>query len=478
MENADVLAFASGFVRLFEVKGKKFVYDIHSCIFFEIDDIVAEALQLYVKGTKPQEIQRLLGARFTAHAVAEAINEIENLIAERWLFTPDQFDGFTPDPGQEIYALSMIISQDCNLRCRYCYADTGTFGQKRRQLMSVETARQAVDFLFAQCGNVRSLLITFFGGEPLLNFPAIRYTVEYAKQLAAQNNKEIGFSITTNGTLLTPQIQEFLAENEVAMMISLDGCKDVHDAARPWTNGTGSYDIVHKHLREVAQTPAVNYSTIRATMTRNHPDMLGAANHLAELGFPSFSVDPCYLKDDQLGFHDHNAHFQVLKEEYDRLAEEYIHRAKSGMRMPFHTFDYLMETVEKASPRVYSCCAGVGHVSIGADGSLFPCQRMVSETDYCFGDVWQGITRPEIPQMFKDSHIMARSKCASCWARHVCAGGCRAYAVSFNGNIAEPFMFDCYLMRHLVELGVYVYSELKQELPKGNRLQCAATALK
>lgn len=445
-------------VHTFNIEGREFVLDVNGGIFFEIDTLSTEIIKLFVEARSMQDISKILSSKYEAQEISEAIAELQQLIIDGFIFTQDRLADYQPEDKNLIHALCIILSQDCNLRCHYCYADSGIFGNRKRLLMSRETAENAINFLFQHCGGSETLSITFFGGEPLLNFEVLRHTVEYGKKIAQQQNKKIGFSLTTNGTLLTESVRNYLIGNDIGIMVSLDGTKTVHDRFRRFDDNTGSYDIIHHNLTELMKTKASDYYALRGTVTREHPDFVGVVKHLAGLGCRDISVEPCFTATSKYGFRIEDS--VILKENYLKLAKEYIRAAKSGESMPFFLFETMMEQARRVNLRVVACGAGVGYITVCAEGGLYPCHRLVSVDAYRFGDVYSGINRPQIPQQFKDTHVLNRKKCSVCWARYICGGGCRAHAINFNENIEEPFALDCDLMQHTIKLGAYINAEL------------------
>jgi uncharacterized protein len=164
------------------------------------------------------------------------------------------------------------VTNQCNLSCTYCYEYSedkivDTENGKQPKFMSEETARQSVEFMLKESGDNKVAHITFFGGETLLNFPVLQKTIAYARQRGAEVGKEVDFSLTTNGTLLKPEIIEFLAENRVGVTISIDGPREVQDKFRVFHNGTGSYDVVAPKIRELLTRHRSRPSPSRATTT-------------------------------------------------------------------------------------------------------------------------------------------------------------------------------------------------------------------
>ena len=129
-------------------------------------------------------------------------------------------------------------ANQCNLACTYCYEYgedkiVDTENGKKPKFMAEQTARDSVEFLLRESGSIAHL--TFFGGETLLNFPVLQSTVAYGRRRAAELGKSIDFSLTTNATLLRPDIIEFLVENDVGVTISIDGPRECRTSSASFT---------------------------------------------------------------------------------------------------------------------------------------------------------------------------------------------------------------------------------------------------
>ena len=198
----------------------------------------------------------------------------------------------TPPPLPEVFpiqTLVMNLTNQCNLSCQYCYefgADKVATPEGKPKFMDLETAKTSVDFLLAESGDRRSIHITFFGGETLMNFPLLKEVVAYANQRAAEQDRHIDFSLTTNATLLTPTIIEFLSDNHIGVTVSMDGPKEMHDHLRVFSNGKGSYDIIEPKVRALIQNHRTRPITARVTLTAGVSDVVRIFRHLKQdLGF-------------------------------------------------------------------------------------------------------------------------------------------------------------------------------------------------
>lgn len=200
-----------------------------------------------------------LAARFGSAEVVETLGELAAI--ERDLSRVKRFRNAGPRTlASSASGITLMVSQTCNLACRYCYGGGGTYGSSTA-LMSEETALAGIDLLLARAPREAPLRITFFGGEPLLNFRLIHHVVDHCRSL----DRTFRFSMTTNGTVFSDQIGRFLKANDFRIMVSLDGDGAIHDFNRPFKNGKGSYGRVLRTLRRLQQH-AIPFQ-LRATLT-------------------------------------------------------------------------------------------------------------------------------------------------------------------------------------------------------------------
>ena len=183
------------------------------------------------------------------------------------------------------------VAQDCNLACTYCYAEGGSYGRPVR-LIEPETARQAVRRLVGDSGDKDAVTLVIFGGEPLLNMPAVTAAVEEAQTLSTRTGKKVFVSLTTNGTLLNQEIIKYIHHNRIAVAVSLDGPADLHDANRSDVSGSGSYATITANLEGLLKgaTAAV---AARVTLTPEQwPRIEEVFFHLLDLGVHEVGIAP------------------------------------------------------------------------------------------------------------------------------------------------------------------------------------------
>lgn len=195
------------------------------------------------------------------------------------------------DPSRPVQALALTVSQTCNLACVYCYASGGHFGGPDKH-MPWDVARTAIDNLISGVPPGSSVKIAFMGGEPMTARDMIRRSVLHARRLAAARAVSVGFSITTNATLLSKDDAEFLADHRFAVTVSLDGDRAVNDRLRPNRGGAGSFDKVALGLERLTRHNDRIALSARVTATPDNLDLDETVAALGRLGFASVGVSP------------------------------------------------------------------------------------------------------------------------------------------------------------------------------------------
>src|SRR5229473_845286 len=224
--------FRLGEFHAFEGGGRKFLYLVPSAGIFELDPAAEAVLKRLTQGgASHEELSALAG-----EDVVEELYQAHAIAGDGGFAEPIQ----QPQADFPLQTMVMNLTNQCNLSCQYCYEfgeDKVATPEGKPKFMDFETGKASVDYLFATSGGRRAIHITFFGGETLMNFPLLKQIVDYASGLAAERGRYIDFSLTTNATLLTPAIIEYLSEKRIGVTVSMDGGKEAHDKFRVFANG-------------------------------------------------------------------------------------------------------------------------------------------------------------------------------------------------------------------------------------------------
>jgi uncharacterized protein len=452
-------------LELIEVLGKSFCFCAPSCSFIEVDDSCAAVVKHLIAGTSYGDLPVEGDPRSGQNSLDEVLEELNGLM-EAGMLSADPESGLPGPAGSpSVSMMALIMATDCNLRCRYCYAEDGSYHQER-SLMSFAVAKQAVDMLHHGSRRTREAGISFFGGEPLLNFGCIRKVVEYAESTFGRSRTACSFGITTNGILLTEEKLRYMEDHQFSYIISIDGPREIHDRNRVFPNQKGSYSVLLKKLGVLTEKfPAFrNKVTIRSTFTGQDHDLTAVLSHLHDLGFSKVSLESCSAIPKHIGIHEEN--LSAVLEEYDRVAAYYLDVLKSDESFNFHHFSQLLQQVANGTRRITQCGAGRGYLAVSPSGTLYPCHRLVGNESYAMGSVFDGADK-SVGYMFGTASVPYKSKCRACWARYICGGGCHATAIQFNQDILKPYDIECSLMKHRIRLGAWLFTQLRDHYSLG-----------
>lgn len=461
-------------IHQYKNSGLNIVMDIESGSVHVVDDIVYDIVHALdamdsvsdfrkvsdgeVKASDFSELEgylKFMLSKYNDEDIEEAYNEVKELIEEERLFTDDIYKDFVMDFKKRttvVKALCLHIAHDCNLACKYCFADEGEYHGKR-ELMSYEVGRKALDFLVANSGSRTNLEVDFFGGEPLMNFEVVKKLVKYGRSLEEPNNKKFRFTLTTNGVLLDDDILEFANKEMSNLVLSLDGRKEVHDLMRPRRGGQGSYDtVVPKFIKAAESRNQMNYY-VRGTYTRNNLDFAKDVIHMADLGFEQISVEPV-VADKSESYAIREEDIDTLIKQYDELTAEMIKRKKEGK--PFNFFHFMIDLSGGpcVAKRLSGCGSGTEYLAVSPSGELYPCHQFMGMKDFLLGNVDEGVIRTDIRDEFKLCNVYAKEKCKNCFAKFYCSGGCAANSYNFSGSINGTYEIGCELQKKRIECAI------------------------
>jgi uncharacterized protein len=426
----------------------------------------------YKEGKSVDEMISLAKQQGLTYAVSdmqEVISEIVELARLGQLYTEDIYEKYITDFKKRetvVKALCLHIAHDCNLACKYCFAEEGEY-HGRRALMSFEIGKKALDFLVVHSGNRVNLEVDFFGGEPLMNWEIVKQLVEYGRSLEEPNNKKFRFTLTTNGVLLNDDILEFANREMANIVLSIDGRKEVHDFMRPHRGGQGSYDEIVPKFQKVAESREQMNYYVRGTYTHNNLDFAKDVMHLANLGFQQISVEPVVAPDTE-DYAIKEQDIDTLLEQYDVLAKDMIKRRKEGKGYNFFHFMIDLEGGPCVAKRLSGCGSGTEYLAVTPWGDFYPCHQFVGNEEFLMGNVDDGITREDIRDEFKLCNVYAKPKCKDCFAKFYCSGGCAANSYHFHGHINDAYDIGCELQRKRVECAIMIKAALNEWEERSN----------
>lgn len=444
-------------IHKFVQNGMHILLDVNSSTVHVVDELVYDMMDVF-DGTNDDVVIAQFQERAGEETVREILGELHELIDRGELFAPEIDEPPYFKENALVKSMCLLVAEDCNLRCKYCFAGTGDIGHDRR-LMTEEVGKAAVDYIIEHSGPRQHCEIDFFGGEPLVNMPVVKAVTEYVRKREQETGKIFKLTLTTNGVLLNDDNIKWMNDNNISMVLSLDGRKEVHDNMRPDVGGRGTYDKVVKNFKKLVDSRGGENYYLRGTFTNENMDFSKDVLSMAEAEFDILSMEPVVLKDSPYGFTKED--LPKIFEEYDKLVEIYLERRRQGKGFFFFHFNIDLEHGPCVAKRLAGCGAGHEYYAVAADGTLYPCHQFAGREEYVLGNVFSGVDKPDLPIEFRNTHVLSKTQCKECWAKFFCSGGCHANADLFHGNIHEPYELGCELQKKRCECAITVQAALK-----------------
>ena len=450
-------------IHQYKLGGYNIVLDISSGSVHVVDDVAYDIIEMFEANDK-DTILTAIGEKYkdtngvTPNDIEECYNQVSELKDEGMLFAPDTFEDKAGHLKQKtsgvVKALCLHIAHTCNLNCSYCFASQGNY-HGDRAVMSFEVGKRALDFLIENSGTRKNLEVDFFGGEPLMNFDVVKQLVEYARSIEKEKNKNFRFTLTTNGVLIDDDVIDFANKEMSNVVLSLDGRKEIHDRFRVDYAGNGSWEkIVPKFQKLVEARGGKNYY-MRGTFTHANPDFLEDIKVMLDLGFTELSMEPvvCASGDpSELT----EADLPIVLDQYEKLAELMIERDKEGKPFTFYHYMIDLEDGPCIYKRISGCGSGTEYMAVTPWGDLYPCHQFVGDDAFKLGDIWKGVTNPDVQNCFAECNVYARKECRDCWAKLYCSGGCAANAYHSTGSVKGVYKYGCELFKKRMECAIMV----------------------
>ena len=349
-----------------------------------------------------------------------------------------------------ISAVSLYLTEACNLRCRYCFLS------KQPRRLPVEVGRNVVDFMLAAPPKVKRVSIYFFGGEPLLEFGMLKELSLYGRERAKELGKDLRLGVTTNGTLLTDEVIDFLFEQKISINFSVDGKPETQDANRKTADGKGSFALLDSALAEVvkrnpSQGVRMTYDTSSVGSLYEDHEYLWGRGIKSTSPIAAFEDD---WTEEQLG---------VAREQYQLMAQAVLERMRKGdLRKVGFLAKYAQRLARNGKRMKQPCGICNGYIGVSVDGTVYPCQRFAACDGYPLGTLSE-VTDLEARRLLLTFDSSRLPGCSACSARMVCAGGCPAVNYVCNGDIYQPWDTQCAIIRMELEAATWLCEQLVAE---------------
>lgn len=455
--------------------GGQFLYLVPSAGVFRLDD-TAQAVLSSLNG-HPVDVpamQSALAARFAPEDVRATVDELLAIRALRLAEEPvaaPPAPTVNPNARKRIPLTTLVlnVTSKCNLACTYCYEygeDRVAESASKPRFMDEATARQSVDFMFEQAGDHRKVHLTFFGGETLLNFKVLKGALQYARSRAESLGKEVDASLTTNATLLRPEIVDWMIEQDVGVTVSMDGGRDQQNTFRVFSNGMGSYDTLLPNIQDLLKRHRRRPVGARVTLTKQNLDVLGIYRHLRdELGFWEVGFAPVTTSW-QRDYAIQDEGFELMLSQFQQLAQDYLDHTLANRHHGFSNVRDTLEEIHKGMSKSHPCGAGMGLLGVATDGDVALCHRFAGSAAHTLGNVRSGIDASRQAAFLESHHVDSKTDCSTCWARPLCAGGCYHEAHTRYGSTQRPNLHYCEWIRRWTETCLRVYGALADQKPE------------
>ncbi|MCF6753406.1 quinohemoprotein amine dehydrogenase maturation protein [Pseudomonas stutzeri] len=442
------------------VDAERMLFHIPSSSLFQTDELTGGIIDaLRGQGCSSAELVQKLAGRFAGAEVTETLRDLMALevVSDGSPLTPD-----ISAKRVERIALNTVVlnvNTGCNLSCTYCYKEDlakPSAGKK----MQLDTAIASVEMLLKESPDEERYTVVFFGGEPLSNRKLIEQMVDYCEKRFSELGKFVEFVMTTNATLLTEEVVDYLDRHRFGLSISIDGPKTVHDRNRITVGGQGTYDVVRKKAEMLLSRYNSRPVGARVTLTRGITDVEHIWDHLFnELGFAEVGFAPVTSGD--LG--DFNLTSEELVDVFANmkaLGKRYVEAALEHRNIGFSNLHQLITDIHEGHKKALPCGAGLKMLAVDHEGELNLCHRFTGSDLPTFGNVREGVKQVELTDFLSARLDRVDTGCESCRIRNLCSGGCYHESYARYGDPTHPTYHYCDLMRDWVDFGIEAYTRI------------------
>jgi uncharacterized protein len=440
-------------LRIFKYDQDSFVvFHPSSRVLFSANARSARILEACARGEPPEVIARSqqLDARLVGQLVSGASAAIDKKLKQ---------NASAPTTDKICRKLVLHVSNRCNMRCTYCYGDSGTYGMSDR-LMTPEIAMVAIDRFcqyYDRLGNVM-----FFGGEPLLNFPVIRMVCEYVEGRKVRFPTWLppSLSMVTNLSLIPKGFPDLIRDHHIRITVSLDGPQYVNDLQRIFKSGKGTFLTVSRNIERL-KAETGQPEAVEVTLTNGHATQRIGHDELIEYFEKTFGireVEMCAaVVPPNSPNHVPPTYMTNFLEDEDTACAKFTGSLATSKEVACpNSFGSTLQLVAQGGVTFdYHCIAGIERYAVAANGDIYPCQMFVGNERFCMGNVRDpNVFRErrfvEVKQMFEAVGKSRLESCSKCWVRSICLG-CPGKSFRTNGTLAASSIVNCDQVAKLTE---------------------------
>ncbi len=272
---------------------------------------------------------------------------------------------------------------------------------------------------------------------------------------AAAEGKILKQTLTTNAVLLKRETIDFLNQEGIYLILSIDGRPEVHNRMRPLVGGGDSFDRVNRHIKDFVNMQQDDTYYVRGTYTHFNLDFCEDIMYLVDQGYNRVSIEPVVASPEN-AYALREEDLSILKEQYRKLAAKWLEYAEEGKPFQFFHFNIDLNKGPCLLKRLSGCGAGNEYLAVSPTGDLYPCHQFMENRNFLIGNVFEGMKNQELRRVFSRAHVLNKEKCKGCWARYYCSGGCHANAYNYNKDFLKPYEIGCELQKIRLEYAIYL----------------------
>lgn len=374
----------------------------------------------------------------------------------------DNVEDITGESPDTLYRLVLNVTNSCNLNCRYCYADGGSYSSSEC-LMDITTAKRALDVFYSKYKTIK--VIQFFGGEPLLNEPTIRFVCEYINELYANGKIDTlpVFGTITNGTIYSEKLAETISKYNISLTFSIDGPKDIHNSMRVYNNGTGSFEKILENIEKYnahSIRPTASEVTFNVNHLNNGYSVTDTVKYIKdELQIPNVHIVPV-SGDDAADYKLGN------RDDFTASVEEIFNEMNMNKKDYSYSFvNRIIKSLKIKKSNKYLCEAGISNYSVSCKGDVYPCFMFTDIPQYRMGNVFDETLVFDNAEFIKLKDTFSKfskyeyEKCKNCFNNRICSGCLGTNYFNSNDVFCTPDE-DCEMQKALTEKVLIELSKL------------------
>lgn len=346
---------------------------------------------------------------------------------------------------------SLSLTHDCNFRCTYCYA-----GEKFHKTMDFQTAKKIVDFAALITAKDENIDFSFFGGEPFLCFTLIEEIISYIEKKNISNS--ISYNITTNGSIMTDKIIDYILDHDIKISISIDGPPSIHNKNRIDMKGDGTLELILSNIEKLSSK--VDFFQVNAVYGIDTVENLDKTfEFFIENNISNIHLNPNIT--DQWDA----ASLSKITNAYKRIGKRYIELYKNNEEVSLNLIDNkLILFLKGGYEEKDKCNMGQKEFGFAPSGNVYPCERLIGNDDneeMCMGNIHIGINPLKRCAIAKKTGN-SNAECITCPIQNYCMNWCGCTNYTMTGHSDKVASMLCHSERVAISVAKEVFNELKE----------------